>query len=166
MVERLGLTDDEMREYRNLTGKWRQSVMSGGPKLTAEEEARYRQLDRRTFYRFWPEEIADARVAEMIGSGLFVENPASRGKDGGARPASLLFEPDEAKKYLRSHPGSRVWTIVDGDDGALWLEQGWHLVNRIAYLIERSSRPERKKHKPLPQYYSTEAAAYDGARPR
>lgn len=28
-----------------------------------------------------------------------------------------------------------VWTIVDGEDGDLWLLSGCHLVNRLGYLI-------------------------------
>ena len=125
----LGLTDDEMKEYENLNEKWRKSVMSGGPQLTAEEEARYQQLDKRTIYRFWPEKSATLEL--LIDAGLFAKNPAKK------RPASLLFDRDEAKSYLKSHPKSRIWTIVEGDDGSQWLEQGWHSVNRIAYMIER-----------------------------
>jgi len=125
----LGLTDDEMKEYENLNEKWRKSVMSNGPSLTAEEEERYQQLDKRTIYRFWPEKSATLEL--LIDAGLFVKNPAKK------RAASLFFGPDEAKSYLKSHPKSRIWTMVEGDDGSRCLEQGWHSVNRIAYMIER-----------------------------
>lgn len=30
---------------------------------------------------------------------------------------------------------TKLWTIVDGDDGGLWALSGWHYVNRIGYLI-------------------------------
>lgn len=29
----------------------------------------------------------------------------------------------------------RVWTIIDGDDGELYLVTGYHLVNRLGYII-------------------------------
>lgn len=141
-MERFGLTDDEMREYKALTEKWRQSTMSKGPPLTAEEEARYEVLVKRTEYQFWPCEKEAREVTKMIDTGFFVENPAN---EGDARPASMYFEPHEAKRYLKSHPGSRIWTVVDGDDDTQWLAQGGHLVNRFAYLIEDPEWPERMR---------------------
>lgn len=30
---------------------------------------------------------------------------------------------------------TKLWTIVDGDDGGLWALSGWHYVNRVGYLI-------------------------------
>jgi len=30
---------------------------------------------------------------------------------------------------------ARVWTLVDGDDGNLYVTSGYHLVNRINYFI-------------------------------
>jgi hypothetical protein len=32
-------------------------------------------------------------------------------------------------------PDSRVWTIVEGDDGSLWCLPGWHLVHRFGYVV-------------------------------
>ena len=29
----------------------------------------------------------------------------------------------------------RIWTLVDGDDGNLYIASGYHLVNRINYFI-------------------------------
>lgn len=40
--------------------------------------------------------------------------------------------------HVRSLPAKFIWTYVDGDNGTLLLS-GYHLVNRIGYLI--SSRP-------------------------
>jgi hypothetical protein len=30
---------------------------------------------------------------------------------------------------------ARVWTLVDGDDGNLYITSGYHLVNRVNYFI-------------------------------
>jgi hypothetical protein len=30
---------------------------------------------------------------------------------------------------------TKLWTIVDGDDGGLYAVSGWHLVNRVGYLL-------------------------------
>lgn len=35
---------------------------------------------------------------------------------------------------LKADPRT-VWTIADGDDGNLWVSQGYHLVNRVHYMI-------------------------------
>lgn len=35
-----------------------------------------------------------------------------------------------------------IWTIIDGDDGGLWLVSGYHHVNRINYLITTEPIPE------------------------
>lgn len=55
----------------------------------------------------------------------------------------MYFEPDEVEEYLKSHRGARVWTIVEGDNDTQWLEQEWHLVNRIAIMIEDPEWKER-----------------------
>jgi hypothetical protein len=47
----------------------------------------------------------------------------------------------EELDYIRSLPVERIWTIVDGDEGRLWLLSGWHLVNRVGYLVTAESRP-------------------------
>lgn len=33
------------------------------------------------------------------------------------------------------YPLNRVWTIVEGDDGNLWALTGYHVVNRLHYVI-------------------------------
>jgi hypothetical protein len=47
-----------------------------------------------------------------------------------------LFETygDELDFVRRQDPRT-IWTLVDGDDGDLYLVSGYHLVNRIGYLI-------------------------------
>ena len=38
---------------------------------------------------------------------------------------------------VRSTIVKYVWTMVDGDDGDLYLSPGYHLVNRLGYIITR-----------------------------
>jgi len=33
---------------------------------------------------------------------------------------------------------ARVWTLVDGDDGNLYIASGYHLVNRVNYFITKN----------------------------
>ena len=43
-------------------------------------------------------------------------------------------ELDFVLKIAYTEP-ARIWTLVDGDDGNLYIASGYHLVNRIAYFI-------------------------------
>jgi hypothetical protein len=43
-------------------------------------------------------------------------------------------EYDMVLKALENNPKT-VWTIVDGEDGNMYLTQGWHFVNRVHYVI-------------------------------
>lgn len=33
----------------------------------------------------------------------------------------------------------KVWTLVEGDSGRLWISNGYHLVNRLGYFITENS---------------------------
>lgn len=53
-----------------------------------------------------------------------------------------LFETyGEELAYVREQDASQVWTLVDGDDGDLYVISGFHFVNRIGYLISEASIP-------------------------
>lgn len=43
----------------------------------------------------------------------------------------LWFEHGETLGF----PLRRVWTVVEGDSGALWALTGYHVVNRVYYLV-------------------------------
>lgn len=48
----------------------------------------------------------------------------------------LLFDPVEPDlAFVKRQPKNRVWTLLDGDDCHLYIVSGWHVVNRIGYLI-------------------------------
>ncbi|HVX16315.1 MAG TPA: hypothetical protein VHC22_34330 [Pirellulales bacterium] len=54
-----------------------------------------------------------------------------------------LFETygEELAFVLRQDPLT-IWTLVDGDDGNQYVISGYHLVNRVGYLISKAPFPE------------------------
>ena len=60
------------------------------------------------------------------------------GDDGGC-----LFETyGEALDFVQKQPPGTVWTLVDGDDGEQYLLSGFHVVNRIGYLVSTVPAPD------------------------
>ncbi|MDD5141017.1 MAG: hypothetical protein PHY43_12250 [Verrucomicrobiales bacterium] len=43
----------------------------------------------------------------------------------------------EEELFVRSANPKQIWTIVDSDEG-LWLIAGFHIVNRLGYLITQT----------------------------
>jgi len=37
--------------------------------------------------------------------------------------------------FVRQQDPANIWTLIDGDDGDMVLVSGYHLVNRVGYLI-------------------------------
>ena len=52
-----------------------------------------------------------------------------------------LFPDDKFETYgaelefVRAQDPRNIWTLVDGDDGNLYIVSGYHLVNRINYFV-------------------------------
>jgi hypothetical protein len=44
--------------------------------------------------------------------------------------------------FVRTQDPRTIWTLLDGDDGDFYLASGYHLVNRIGYLISTVPMPE------------------------
>lgn len=38
-------------------------------------------------------------------------------------------------EYVKTVPDSRIWTIIQADDGGLYITNGYHFVNRIGYFV-------------------------------
>jgi len=54
-----------------------------------------------------------------------------------------LFETyGEELEFVRQQDPNTIWTFVDGDDGDQYVINGYHLVNRIGYLISKAPVPE------------------------
>jgi hypothetical protein len=57
--------------------------------------------------------------------------------------AGCLFETyGKELAFVRQQDPRTVWTFIDGDDGAPYVLSGFHLVNRIGYLISTVPVPE------------------------
>jgi hypothetical protein len=55
---------------------------------------------------------------------------------GDGEGTGCLFETyGEELEFVRRQDSRTIWTLLDGDDGDLYLASGYHLVNRIGYLI-------------------------------
>ncbi|MGA2254285.1 MAG: hypothetical protein ABSG53_06445 [Thermoguttaceae bacterium] len=68
-------------------------------------------------------------------------NPHATWAFGGER--GCLFETfGEELDFVRRQPPSTIWTLVDGEDGDMYLHSGMHFVNRIGYLVSLAAVPE------------------------
>jgi hypothetical protein len=54
-----------------------------------------------------------------------------------------LFETyGEEVEFVRNQDQRCIWTLIDGDDDCQCLVSGFHLVNRIGYLISQKPIPD------------------------
>ena len=60
----------------------------------------------------------------------------------GDGPGCLFETYCEELDFVRSQDPRTIWTFVDGDDGNQYVISGYHLVNRIGYLISTVPFPE------------------------
>ncbi len=57
-------------------------------------------------------------------------------------PGCLFETYGEELDFVRAQNPRNIWTLVDGDDGNQYVISGYHLVNRIGYLISKIPFPE------------------------
>lgn len=82
--------------------------------------------------------------------------------------ASTVFDPESQAGMLETYGDDlrlvmdiadktplRVWTMVDGDDG-MYLLQGYHLVNRIYYVITNEEAQSEDEEYLIDSYESEE----------
>jgi hypothetical protein len=60
----------------------------------------------------------------------------------GEGPGCLFETYGEELEFVRRQDPLTVWTLVDGDNGAIVLISGMHLVNRIGYLLSTIPAPK------------------------
>ena len=61
---------------------------------------------------------------------------------GYADAKGCLFETyGEELEFIKRQNRHRVWTILDGDDGDMYVASGFHFVNRVGYLVSRDPVP-------------------------
>jgi hypothetical protein len=66
-------------------------------------------------------------------------NPSAGWSFGDAGGGCLFETYGEEFDYVKRFAPDRVWTIIDGDDGDLYIVSGLHYVNRVGYLLSRDS---------------------------
>jgi len=74
----------------------------------------------------------------------FVRNHLNRdaGWVYGDGPGCLFETYGEELEFVRHQDSRTVWTYVDGDDGDQYVISGFHVVNRIGYLVSMIPVPE------------------------
>jgi len=60
----------------------------------------------------------------------------------GDGPGCLFETYGQELAFVRSQNPRTIWTLVDGDDGSQFLLSGFHIVNRIGYLVSTVPFPE------------------------
>jgi len=60
----------------------------------------------------------------------------------GDGPGCLFETYGQELAFVRSQYPRTIWTLVDGDDGSQFLLSGFHIVNRIGYLVSTVPFPE------------------------
>ena len=61
---------------------------------------------------------------------------------GNERGGCLFETYGEELDFIRQQNPRSVWTLIDGDDGDLYVLSGFHVVNRIGYLLSRTPVPD------------------------
>jgi len=41
----------------------------------------------------------------------------------------------EELEFVKAQDPNRVWTYFDGDDGGVYISDGYHVINRIGYFV-------------------------------
>ena len=80
----------------------------------------------------------------------FSELPAAQGGNAcfraswgfGDGPGCLFETYGDELDFVLSQDPQTVWTFVDGDDGDQYVMSGFHIVNRIGYLLSIEPVPE------------------------
>lgn len=61
----------------------------------------------------------------------------------GEEHGGCLFETyGEELEFVRQQDPRNIWTLIDGEDGDLYVLSGFHCVNRIGYLLSSTPVPE------------------------
>jgi len=59
----------------------------------------------------------------------------------GDGPGCLFETFGEEFEFVRRYDRRKVWTLVDGNDGDLYITSGLHFANRVGFLITREPVP-------------------------
>lgn len=70
----------------------------------------------------------------------FIPNPYTLGMGFDYGEGSCLMLYTDLQRYIKEHNVDEdcIWTVVDGDDGDLYLLHGFHYVNRVGYIVSKN----------------------------
>ena len=60
----------------------------------------------------------------------------------GDGPGCLFDAHGEEFAFVRRQDPQTVWTLLDGDDGDMYLINGMHFINRVGYLLSTMPDPQ------------------------
>lgn len=66
---------------------------------------------------------------------------ASAGWAFGDGPGCLFAPHADELIWVCTHNTRYIWTLVDGDDGDMYILSGYHLVNRVGYFLSVNPIP-------------------------
>ena len=59
----------------------------------------------------------------------------------GDRPGCLFESFGDELNFVNQQDPQTIWTLIDGDDGDMYLISGLHFINRVGYLLSTSPVP-------------------------
>lgn len=69
-------------------------------------------------------------------------NPHASWAFGDSGPGYLFETFGVELRFVREQDPRRIWTLIDGDDGNLYVASGFHVVNRVGYLVSQFPVPQ------------------------
>ncbi len=70
-------------------------------------------------------------------------NPSAGWAIGDTGGGCLFETHGEEFAFVKRYDPRKIWTLVDGDDGDMYLISGLHLVNRVGYLLSTDPIPDQ-----------------------
>jgi hypothetical protein len=68
-------------------------------------------------------------------------NPNASSGFGDSGEGCLFETFGEELAFVRQQCPRTIWTIIDGEDGDLYVVSGYHFVNRIGYVVSKTEVP-------------------------
>jgi hypothetical protein len=60
----------------------------------------------------------------------------------GDGPGCLFETSGPEFEFVRRYDPRKIWTLVDGEDGDMYVISGFHFVNRVGYLLSQGPVPD------------------------
>ena len=124
---------DEGLPQNNYRVSWQIDVTASTPELAAVKAEELMPAGDITSY---------ARTFNVINTVTTVETAVDLGitlEDLEKHFGPIIYKNDEDEMFERDEiqnlDVTRLWTVVEGDSGGMWVQSGYHFVNRIGYLL-------------------------------